>query len=513
MDLPEQPEPEPASEASTGSAEPAPARFLELNRNQLRWACLDLERSIGADHPARAIWELVGRLDLQEFEAECLSREGQAGRPGWPPRVLISVWIYAYSQGIASARALERMLSWEPGLRWLAADEVINYHTLSSFRVEQQGRLDGLSVKVLGLLQSEDLLDLGTILTDGTKVRARAGKESMHRRKTLEEHCAEARKVVQEMEQQQEQEAADERRQTARERAAREKLERMEAAIQELGRREKAAAEAEREKLRVSESEAEARKMKHADGSWSPSYNVQVQTELQSRMVVGIEVTQAACDAEQLVGGLETVERNTGVQPAQMVADGGYVSRQNVEELTQRGVELIAPWQDADERSVGPRKRQGIEEEFRAGLFTPEPDRDALRCPQGRCLEFVKIREHHEVMCKVYEAAWEVCQSCACRPQCCPTKKERGRRVERVIESEAVQAFERRMQGEAAQRIYKRRSEVAEFPHMWWKGIWKWRRFSVRGLARAGQEALWVALSYNVQQWIRLRWQPRLAVV
>jgi transposase len=69
-----------------------------------------------------------------------LSREGQAGRPGWPPRVLISVWIYAYSQGIASARALERMLSWEPGLRWLAADEVINYHTLSSFRVEQQGR-------------------------------------------------------------------------------------------------------------------------------------------------------------------------------------------------------------------------------------------------------------------------------------------------------------------------------------------------------------------------------------
>ena len=290
-------------------------------------------------------------------------------------------------------------------------------------------------VKVLGLLQSEGLLDLGTILTDGTKVRARAGKESMHRRKTLEEHCSEARKVVQE--------AAGERRQTARERAT-------------------------REKLRVSESETEARKMKHADGSWSPCYNVQVQTELQSRMVVGIEVTQAACDAEQLVGGLETVERNTGVQPVQMVADGGYVSRQNVEELTQRGVELIAPWQDADERSVGARKRRGTEEEFRAGLFTPEPDRDALRCPQGRCLEFVKIREHHDVMCKVYEAA---------------------------------------------QRIYKRRSEVAEFPHVWRKGIWKWRRFSVRGLARAGQEALWVALSYNVQQWIRLRWQPRLAVV
>ena len=81
-------------------------RLEEVNRAQLLFRPVDVERLVGPDHPARAIWELVGRLDLQEFEAECLSREGQAGRPGWPPRVLISVWIYGYSQGIASARAL-----------------------------------------------------------------------------------------------------------------------------------------------------------------------------------------------------------------------------------------------------------------------------------------------------------------------------------------------------------------------------------------------------------------------
>jgi hypothetical protein len=65
------------------------------------------------------------------------------------------------------------------------------------------------------------------------------------------------------------------------------------------------------------------------------------------------------------------------------------------------------------------------------------------------------------------------------------------------------------METAEAQQLYRRRSEVAEFPHMWWKGTWKWRRFSVRGLAKAAKEALWLAIAYNVQQWIRLRWRQQ----
>jgi hypothetical protein len=46
------------------------------------WRAVDVERLIEEDHSARAIWELVGRLDLQAFYAsiECSAEEG--GRPG-----------------------------------------------------------------------------------------------------------------------------------------------------------------------------------------------------------------------------------------------------------------------------------------------------------------------------------------------------------------------------------------------------------------------------------------------
>src|SRR5260370_31025286 len=75
-----------------------------INREQMLWRAVDVEQLIGEDHPARASWELAGRLDLEGFYEgiECSEEEG--GRPAYDPRLLISLWIYAYSQGIGSAR-------------------------------------------------------------------------------------------------------------------------------------------------------------------------------------------------------------------------------------------------------------------------------------------------------------------------------------------------------------------------------------------------------------------------
>ena len=71
------------------------------------------------------------------------------------------------------------------------------------------------------------------------------------------------------------------------------------------------------------------------------------------------------------------------------------------------------------------------------------------------------------------------------------------------------------METAAAKRIYKRRGEVAEFPNAWIKEKLGIRKFRLRGLAKAGMEAVWACLTYNVMQWIRLSWRKdevRMAV-
>ena len=66
------------------------------------------------------------------------------------------------------------------------------------------------------------------------------------------------------------------------------------------------------------------------------------------------------------------------------------------------------------------------------------------------------------------------------------------------------------MQTDEAKAIYKTRSQVAEFPNLWIKTKFGLRQFSVRGVAKVRIESEWAALTYNICQWIRLRWGPKL---
>jgi len=75
-----------------------------VNRQQMSWQAVDVERLIGEDHPARAIWALVGRLDLRGFYQSIENSTEEGGRPAFDPQLLISLWLYAYSRGIGSAR-------------------------------------------------------------------------------------------------------------------------------------------------------------------------------------------------------------------------------------------------------------------------------------------------------------------------------------------------------------------------------------------------------------------------
>ncbi len=69
---------------------------------------LDVEKLIDDDHRARLIWELVGRLDLGLYHAQIAAVDGHAGREHTDPQWLISLWLYAYSRGISSAREMAR---------------------------------------------------------------------------------------------------------------------------------------------------------------------------------------------------------------------------------------------------------------------------------------------------------------------------------------------------------------------------------------------------------------------
>jgi transposase len=491
---------------STAQQPAAAIKHIPVDRSQLSWEVVDLEQLIAANHLARIVWEVSGKLDLSAFEEHSKSKEGSAGRPCWSAQVLVSVWVYAYSIGAASARAIERLMEHEPGLRWLTGNQVINHHTLADFRVGNPAALEILFAKFLALMDQEGILDLSTILHDGTKVGTVAGRGSFHRRATLEKRLGKARRVMRALDRkaEQEREPMEAKRAAAQQRAAREAVERIDGALKHLGELESQTRPEKRTKLRVSASEAEARKMKQPDGGFAPSYNVQVSTEAQSRFIVSVGVTQAANDTHELVPAVERVHRTCGELPATVIADNGYATRANVEQTSDQGIELIAPWKEQASREAGACVRNGIAAAFAPSAFRGRSGGRELMCPASKRLVVIAERVHHGVRKRVFAAEQRDCRRCRFRERCCGPSGG-PRRVERVIESQAMRQYLARMKKKTTKVLYKKRAEIAEFPHLWTKGVKKWRRFSVRGLVKAGMEAMWVALAYNMAQWIRIR--------
>ena len=90
-------------------------RLVSINRQQLVLRSMDVEKLVDEDHCVLAIWELAGRLDLRQYHEQLAAVEGIAGREHTDPRLLISLWLYAYGRGISSARELARQCEYEPG--------------------------------------------------------------------------------------------------------------------------------------------------------------------------------------------------------------------------------------------------------------------------------------------------------------------------------------------------------------------------------------------------------------
>src|SRR6202166_275378 len=322
-----------------------------VNRRQMSWRAVDVERLISEDHPAKAIWTLVGRLDLSPFYRAIESSVEEGGRPAFDPQLLISLWVYAYSQGIGSAREVARRCEYDPAFQWLTGLAEVNYHTLADFRVEKQQELDELFTQVLAALSKEGLITLEQVMQDGTKIKALASSRSYRQEETIREHLEQARQRVAAMGDPRNDESSPKAKQ-AQARARRQQQERLESALEELQKLQarKVGEKAKRE-TRVSTSDPQARVMKQSDEGFALSYNAQISADAAHGLIVGVAVTDAANDTAQLLPAVDRLEQRLNKRPQQMVADRGYTTRENIEKMARREIDFLGTMRYVPRRS------------------------------------------------------------------------------------------------------------------------------------------------------------------
>jgi transposase len=356
-------------------------RLREPRRDEIALRAVDLDSVIGADHPARLFWAYVSRLDLRVLDDRIKSREGRAGHPAAAPRLLMALWLYATSEGVGSARALDELCRSHDAYRWLCGGVSVNYHTLADFRVAQGALLDELLTQNVAALAAAGLIDLSILAHDGMRVRAAAGAASFRRKKTIVEHLDEARQLVETLKREATEapDASRNRVRAAKERAARECENRLAAALakhDEIAARQppepkpktdetpnnktpsdseppdsdapdlEATDAAPKKKLkepRVSTTDPQARVIKMPDGGFRPAYNMQITSAAGTLIVIGVDVASNSSDRGLLKPAIEQIHARYGALPKECLADGGFTKNQDIEWAAAQGVAVFCP--------------------------------------------------------------------------------------------------------------------------------------------------------------------------
>ena len=477
-------------------------RIKQVDRDQTWVAYIDVEKLIAEDHPARAIWELVGGLDHSKFLVKKLAMGDQPGRPNLSPHLLISLWLYAYSWGTGSAREIAELCGYHPAFQWLTGMKKVNYKSLAQFRTEHGAALQTLFVQVLAVMDEANLIDLDLVTQDGTKVRAWASSDTFRREKTLEQRLVQAEKLVEESQQKGFEKDKTLRQVGAQKRAREERAKRVKAALAELDKVREGMSKTEREEARVSYSDPEARIMKGSSSGYQPSYNVQLTTDAKHKVIVAVDATNCASDAGELKPGLKQTKDNLGRDPKRAVIDAGYTTYANVLSMEHGPIDLYASIPNTAARDQKLRETREVVT-YGSNRFEFQPQKSAT-CPAGKTLKFVgRSSKDHEK----YQAEESDCGNCSQRVACCGDKK--SKLVEINIGHHAMARMKAKMDTEEGQAIYRQRGAIAEFPNAWFKAKFNFRQTYLRGLDKVRMDACWHALAYNVAQWSRLCWRPR----
>jgi transposase len=416
-------------------------RLRQPDRAQMQMVVQCPDDLILQDHQARVIWRVCQSQDIADFCQPIKAREGASGRDATSPTLLMALWLYATTCGVGSARELARLCKESKPYIWLCGGVSINHHTLSDFRVDHGDALDALFTRILATLVDKELVTVDRISQDGMRTRACAGASSFRREERLEKLLEQAARHVQELralvDDPEKSAGLSARQKAAQTRAARERQERIEDAINRLPDLKKKQAKLaeqksrkEKEKLkepRASTTDAEATVMKMANGGFNPAVNIQFATDTQSRAIVGVAVIGEGNDHHQSEPMRQQVQDRTGRKVHEHLVDGGFLVMEEIESAATAGVTIYVPPKAPRDKS-----KRGTE-------FLPKPQ-----------------------------------------------------------ESEALGDWRQRMGTEQGKEIYKQRASTSETVNADIRTHRGLDRLLVRGLKKAKCIALWCALAYNI---------------
>ena len=399
------------------------SKFVDCERDQGFLLPPDLRDWIPEDDLAHFVIEAVERVDMSAFK---VNHRG-TGSAQYHPRMMLALLIYSYANGIFSSRRIERATYRDIGVRFVAANVHPDHDTIATFRRENFAAVGENFLQVLLLAKELKLLKVGLVSVDGSKIKASASKHRSVRYDRAGELVAQLELEIADL--MARAEAADGSgeedpqalpREIARRQALRDRLD---AARGRLEAQAKARAEAERSDYEAKVAARDKRKgrskgrhikppeetpgpdeqsnlsdpdsrlmRKSKKHEYRQAYNAQAVVDAEgSQLILGKRISQCASDRNELVADIAAIPAVLG-QPERVLADSGYANGDEVESLSEAGIEaLVATGAEGHRRThdFRPAKAQAPPKEPKAAWLKAMAAK--LESEEGRAL--YKLRQ------------------------------------------------------------------------------------------------------------------------
>jgi transposase len=145
-------------------------KFKQTDREQIFLLPPDIRDWIPKDDIVHFVIEAAQMVPLENF----VFNEKGTGKAQYHPKMMLALLLYCYSHGIFSSRRIERATYKDICVRYLCGNTHPDHDTICFFRNRNEVAIKSAFLKILLLAKKLGVLKIGSVSTDGTKIKANA---------------------------------------------------------------------------------------------------------------------------------------------------------------------------------------------------------------------------------------------------------------------------------------------------------------------------------------------------
>jgi len=467
-------------------------KFKPISNEQYFLLPPSVEDFIKEDHLARLVSEVVDNLDSSAIEKKysCL------GQKSYHPKLLLKLLFYGYAVGIRSGRKIASACESDVAFMYLASMYNPDFRTINDFRKNNVDTVGALFVEVVKLCAAMNMVNIGMLIIDSTKLRANASTRRTKTKEQYEQWLADIEQKVKQVldqadaaDKEEDEKYGDDRGdELPKEINTKEKLKnKIKEALQQLK---------EGEKQNLSDPDA---KVIRSAATFKTNYNCQASVTANG-IIVSAYATNNASDKEHLMPVIEHAQNNTGQQTVTILADSGYASYDNYERLTILDKTILIPDQQKQSESV-----KTDENPFHRAHFNYDQAGDQFICPEGKPLTLYRSQYVHKTtkqQSKIYQGTQ--CAGCLSRPLCTKGKVRQIHVENRMFLRDSVRQL---LNSSPGKQLYKLRQQIIEpiFGNI--KHNLGYTMMHLRTLKKVNAEWQLICLTHNIKQIWKMKCQ------